>query len=479
MRIVRYISVFTYFCATLIALIGVMVIIGWYAHIVPLIQVYPAWVPMQFNTALGFIGVGLALLSLQCRYTTPTKVLALLTLILGGLTLSEYLMGMSWGIDELFMKHYITVNTMSPGRMAPNTALCFTLTGLGLVMLIQRRFDRGLPGAAIVGALIMGLGTVAFVGYISQVEAAYGWGQWTRMAIHTAIGFMIVGITIVLQEQQAQLKSSYRSPPFLWSWVVGILGITVTVAFWQALYTPPQVIDQLQLEDYQCDLVWMPTGVLIFGLIFSLMLAITVWFAGQFQTQIFTLQQAQVKILELNEQLEQMCYIDGLTGIANRRMFDMTAERELHRAYRNQTPIALIVFDIDYFKAYNDCYGHLQGDDCLRQVAQVIQTMARRSTDLAARYGGEEFVLLLPEADVEAGKTIADDVLYALKALQIPHERSPISEWVSISGGLAAGVPSLSATAADLFIQADQALYQAKQQGRNRVIAHAFQAPLP
>ena len=140
MRIVRYISVFTFACALIITLLGLMVIIGWYAHIIALIQVYPAWVPMQFNTALGFIGVGLALLSLQWRDATPTKVLALLILILGGLTLSEYLMGMSWGIDQLFMKHYITVNTMSPGRMAPNTALCFTLTGLGLVMLIQGLF---------------------------------------------------------------------------------------------------------------------------------------------------------------------------------------------------------------------------------------------------------------------------------------------------------------------------------------------------
>jgi diguanylate cyclase (GGDEF)-like protein len=455
------------------------VIIGWYTHVVALIQVYPAWVPMQFNTALGFICLGLALLSLHFRYATPTKVLALLILILGSLTLSQYLTGISWGIDQLFMKHYITVNTISPGRMAPNTAICFTLSGLALIMLIQGRFYRWLPGAAIVGALIMGLGTVALLGYISQVEAAYGWGQWTRMAIHTAIGFIMVGLTIVLQEQQAERNTSYRSPPFLWSWVVGITGTTVTLAFWQALYKPPQVLSQLKLEEYQQDLMWVPVGVLIFGLAFSLTLSITVWFVVQFQAQIFALQQAQVKILELNEQLEHMCYIDGLTGIANRRMFDMTTVRELRRAYRNQAPVALIVFDIDYFKAYNDFYGHLQGDDCLRQVAQSIQKMARRSTDLAARYGGEEFVLLLPEVPLEAGRTIADDVLYGLKALQIPHERSPISPWVSISAGLTAGIPSLNTTAEDLFIQADQALYQAKQQGRNRVVAQAFQNPMP
>jgi diguanylate cyclase (GGDEF)-like protein len=204
-----------------------------------------------------------------------------------------------------------------------------------------------------------------------------------------------------------------------------------------------------------------------------------VWFVGQFQAQIFALEQAQIKILELNEQLEQMCYIDGLTGIANRRMFDLTVARELRRAYRNQAPVALIVFDIDYFKAYNDCYGHLQGDDCLRQVAQAIQKMARRPTDLAARYGGEEFVLLLPEVPLEAGRMIADDVLYGLQALQIPHERSSISPWVSISAGVASGIPSLNTTVKDLFIQADQALYQAKQQGRNRVVAQAFQTLPP
>jgi|GEM_PF-1827379 diguanylate cyclase (GGDEF)-like protein len=479
MKIVRYIPVFTCLSALVIALLGLTVIIGWYTRIVFLIQVYPAWVPMQFNTALGFVCLGVGLLSLQFRYPTLAKLLALLILMLGGLTLSEYLTGISWGIDQLFMKHYITVNTIFPGRMAPNTAICFTLSGIGLMMLIQGRFYRWFPGSAIVGALIMGLGTVAFLGYISQVEAAYGWGQWTRMAIHTAIGFIIVGLTIVLHEQHIQYYFSHRSPPFLWSWVVGITGTTVTVAFWQALYKPPKVLSQLKLEDYREDLAWVPFGVLVFGLAFSLTLSITVWFVGQFQAQIFALEQAQIKILELNEQLEQMCYIDGLTGIANRRMFDLTVARELRRAYRNQAPVALIVFDIDYFKAYNDCYGHLQGDDCLRQVAQAIQKMARRPTDLAARYGGEEFVLLLPEVPLEAGRMIADDVLYGLQALQIPHERSSISPWVSISAGVASGIPSLNTTVKDLFIQADQALYQAKQQGRNRVVAQAFQTLPP
>ena len=231
MGIARYLSALTLLGALLTTALGGVVMVGWYAHLIPLIQVHPAWVPMQFNTALGFVQLGLALFSIHFRYSTLTKVLAIVVVILGGLTLSQYLTGLSLGIDQLFMEHYITARTISPGRMAPNSALCFLLSGIGLLMLVQRRFDRGLPGAAILGALITGLGTVALLGYISQVEAAYGWGRWTRMALHTAIGFIVVGLTIVLQAQRLQVNRNYRPPAFMWSWVVGITGTTVTVAF--------------------------------------------------------------------------------------------------------------------------------------------------------------------------------------------------------------------------------------------------------
>ena len=489
MGIARYLSALTLLGALLTTALGGVVMVGWYAHLIPLIQVHPNWVPMQFNTALGFAQLGLALFSIHFRYSTLTKVLAIVVVILGGLTLSQYLTGLSLGIDQLFMEHYITTRTISPGRMAPNSALCFLLSGIGLLMLVQRRFDRGLPGAAIVGALITGLGTVALLGYISQVEAAYGWGRWTRMAIHTAIGFIVVGLTIVLQAQRLQVNRNYRPPAFMWSWVVGITGTTVTVAFWQALFSDPvfrlgtldrdrallaKTLLDRALNDRIDYLGWVPFGVLVLGLASSLTLSITVWFVGQFKAQILALQAAQVKILELNEQLEQISYTDSLTGIANRRRFDLVAERELSHARLHQTYLAFIVLDIDYFKIYNDCHGHLRGDEYLRQVAQVIQSSCCRSTSLVARYGGEEFIILLPDADLATGQEIAERILADLKRLRLPHPQSPVSRWITLSAGVTATIPDEETTVDALFTHADQALYHAKAQGRARVVAQAF-----
>ena len=494
MGIARYLSALTLLGALLTTALGGVVMVGWYAHLIPLIQVHPAWVPMQFNTALGFVQLGLALFSIHFRYSTLTKVLAIVVVILGGLTLSQYLTGLSLGIDQLFMEHYITTRT---GRMAPNSALCFLLSGIGLLMLVQRRFDRGLPGAAILGALITGLRTVALLGYISQVEAAYGWGRWTRMALHTAIGFIVVGLTIVLQAQRLQVNRNYRPPAFMWSWVVGITGTTVTVAFWQALFSDPvfrlgtldsALLDSALLESALLDktlldralndrtdyLSWVPFGILVLGLASSLTLSITVWFVGQFKAQILALQAAQVKILELNEQLEQISYTDSLTGIANRRRFDLVAERELSHARLHQTYLAFIIVDIDYFKIYNDYHGHLRGDECLRQVAQALQSSCCRSTSLVARYGGEEFIILLPDADLAAGQEIAERILADLNRLRLPHPQSPVSQWITLSAGVTATIPDAETTVDALFSHADQALYQAKAQGRARVVAQAF-----
>jgi diguanylate cyclase (GGDEF)-like protein len=167
-------------------------------------------------------------------------------------------------------------------------------------------------------------------------------------------------------------------------------------------------------------------------------------------------------------QLQHLATIDGLTSIPNRRAFDMRLDSEWNRAKRTSRSIALLLVDIDHFKQYNDTYGHLAGDDCLRRVARSIAAAATRSSDFVARYGGEEFAVFLPEADVEEAWSIAERTRMAVLELAIPHERSA-ERCVTISVGLAAWTPTPAQAPSALVAAADGALYDSKRSGRNAV----------
>lgn len=170
----------------------------------------------------------------------------------------------------------------------------------------------------------------------------------------------------------------------------------------------------------------------------------------------------------LNSKLETLSLTDALTGIANRRLFDRTLAREWNRALRKHEPLALALIDVDWFKPYNDHYGHPAGDSCLRQIAQALAATVCRSSDLVARYGGEEFVFLAPMTDLAGAQAMAHKVLQAVAALDLPHQVSPVGR-VSVSIGVAALVPSAGTVPEALLQLADAALYQAKNGGRNRV----------
>ncbi|MBC2770263.1 response regulator [Pusillimonas minor] len=179
----------------------------------------------------------------------------------------------------------------------------------------------------------------------------------------------------------------------------------------------------------------------------------------------------QVRLKAKADMLEEMSHIDGLTQIANRRSFDLTLAREASRLSRNGLPMALLMIDIDYFKPYNDNYGHGRGDECLIKVAAALRKAVSRPGDLLARYGGEEFAAILPETDLGQARAVAQRLCDALRQLALPHEFSPVAPHVSISVGCTAMVLQDPADAAALFQQADLALYEAKRQGRNRIVA--------
>jgi diguanylate cyclase (GGDEF)-like protein len=179
---------------------------------------------------------------------------------------------------------------------------------------------------------------------------------------------------------------------------------------------------------------------------------------------------AQEQLRHSNEQLEALSMQDGLTGVANRRAFDRHLAREWSRAMRRGASLGLLMVDVDHFKAYNDRYGHLEGDDCLRKLAQTMAMTLKRPGDLFARYGGEEFAVVLAETTEEGAARMAERMRSEVAALGIPHDTSPVGPRVTVSVGVACAVPQPVSTPAALVQRADDALYSAKQEGRDRVV---------
>jgi diguanylate cyclase (GGDEF)-like protein/PAS domain S-box-containing protein len=178
---------------------------------------------------------------------------------------------------------------------------------------------------------------------------------------------------------------------------------------------------------------------------------------------------AEEKLISLQKELEALSFKDGLTDIANRRKFDLALELEWTSARRSTQPLSLIMIDVDFFKQYNDHYGHIQGDECLKKIAQSLSLAATRPRDIVARFGGEEFVLLLPESDENAARQVAERCHRMVEALNIPHETSLAERFVTISMGVGTIKSFSEMKPTHLIEAADKLLYKAKQNGRNRI----------
>lgn len=174
------------------------------------------------------------------------------------------------------------------------------------------------------------------------------------------------------------------------------------------------------------------------------------------------------RLAEMNRELERLSVTDGLTGLANRRYFNEFLSREWLRGQRGQEPFSVIMIDVDYFKEYNDYYGHLEGDVCLQKVSWALQDALCRAGDLLARYGGDEFVVILPRTDIHGASELAAAFHARARELAISHKQSPVSSIVTLSIGIACVVPNPNLSSAQLVAMADKALYQAKQAGRNQ-----------
>lgn len=181
------------------------------------------------------------------------------------------------------------------------------------------------------------------------------------------------------------------------------------------------------------------------------------------------IEQQKVELEKTNRDLKQLSFKDPLTGVWNRRKYDQTIAMEWRRCLRYKRPIALILLDIDYFKEFNDSYGHMAGDECLIKIGEMLKNSLSRSSDMVARYGGEEFIVLLPDSGKEDVIKVADMLRLKTESMNIPHEKSSVSNYVTVSIGVTSTVPDNNSSYEDLFKVADRALYHAKKAGRNQV----------
>jgi PAS domain S-box-containing protein len=279
--------------------LGSIVLFGWYTHNITLIQVSTTFVPMQYNTAIGFLFCGLGILSLSFGFKRVAMIFASIAGLIGFLTLLQYIFGVDFGIDQLLMKHYITVQTSHPGRMAPNTAICFGLSGLAL--LIKTNFKRlkyCSHTVGILGSIVIALGIVAFSGYLSGINTAYGWGNLTRMAIHTSSGFIIVGIAIfVFVWNEDMINKSVIIPRWL-AFPVGIGAVTASTAMWQALRSS-YAADNSEASVF-------PLVVLVFGLIMSLLLTVTIWLAQKSWSTALKIKKANEDLCKNNTSIDNL-----------------------------------------------------------------------------------------------------------------------------------------------------------------------------
>jgi diguanylate cyclase (GGDEF)-like protein len=284
------------------------------------------------------------------------------------------------------------------------------------------------------------------------------------------------------------LQATSRPLNYLWLLLWAIVGATCGTKFirnWRtsilAIFFGFIIIAIIAYYAFQLGW-WIPIVTPMVALL-SVAIAITIWELGRdlrlsykrLEEYARDLEQKvsdrTIELQQANWELSRLAHVDGLTQIANRRSFDEHLSKEWQRHLREQQPLSLILIDIDYFKRYNDCYGHQGGDDCLIKVAQAINSVPQRPSDLVARYGGEEFVVILPNTQTEGAFIFTNSIQKAIKKLAIPHEKSDVNEYVTLSLGLACLIPTPETSAEQLIAYADQSLYQAKEQGRDRAIS--------
>jgi diguanylate cyclase (GGDEF)-like protein len=421
---------------------------GWVAGIPALTSVSPGLVSMKANTAIGFLLLAAAIYCESSRQNLKCqKILALGTMTLGILTLLEYGPGINLHIDQALFQD--SVHSRYPGRMSPITAANFVL--LAAAMLVPRfRWSDYLKEIL---ALVVALSsTFAIVGYIYAVPALYGAvsSSSTAMALHTGASFFLLALGFLFVERAAGFVRVFEGPSIASMVARYMVPIAVLV---------PVVLGAVFIRSR-----WNlghPHLVMALSVVSDMiLLVVLIWVLA------FMIRRVEAE----RELAKHQAETDRLTGTYNRRFFEASLESEVERARRYGSPLALLLFDVDGFKQFNDRYGHLTGD---RVLAQLVRQCERnlRAPDVLCRYGGEEFAIIAPETTGEAGMALARRIREGVEAMRV----DDLPETITISIGVAAWEQSF-ATNEDLIAAADSALYRAKNSGRNREYLYSKKA---
>jgi len=368
----------------------------------------------------------------------------------------------------------------------------------GLILLAQGaiatlELDDWLARANSLAALCLGLSVVsllaslaliwAFVRYVANSEEARQEAELAHLSLHEAMEALPIGLAVydpqdrlVLINREASEMNPYRGGGDL-------LGQSYEALIRRSLERG-EIPDALGREDEWLQQRLAGRGKLSTPLLRHLSdgrwmhfyeIGTPSGYLVMMRLNVTELVQKAKALENSNARLEHLSTTDGLTGLANRRAFDDCLKSEWQRSTRNQQPLSMLMIDIDFFKLYNDHYGHLAGDACLRQMAAILFDCAQRSGELVARYGGEEFAMLLPSADAEAAVIVAQRCLNELAKARIPHAMSQVSPWLTCSIGLATVVAGKELTPETLVQSADEALYRVKSAGR----AHFYVGACP
>jgi diguanylate cyclase (GGDEF)-like protein len=322
--------------------------------------------------------------------------------------------------------------------------------------------------------------TLAIVGYAYGANSLYRIGPYTSIALHTALSFFVLALSVLAADTRhgfAKIATSDTAGGLVSRRLLPTIPFLLFGLGW------------LRLEGQRAGLYDLSFGLalVVLGSAATCVIALASTAITLHRTDV-TRQCAEARIKSLNVELEQrvqertqqldaankaleqLSLQDGLTKLANRRFFDSHLAAQLALLRRHRRSLALVLCDIDGFKAYNDRYGHQAGDECLERVAAAIRSCCRRPADMAARYGGEEFAMILPETESVGAMAIAEAAREAVAQLKILNGGFPTAPCISISGGVAVLSGKIDATAPQLIKTADQALYEAKRLGRNRMI---------
>lgn len=478
--------------SVLVACTSVGVLCGAFFDI-PLVAGSTSLASMKVNTACSLVAAATALWLLhtsspKSAWPRVARGLAVLVVAFGSLSLLEDIFGIELGIDQLILRNSArATDILHPGRMAPSAAFNLAFIGLALLALKSRRPKLAASAHWLLVPPLL-VATLATVGYAYGVSALYEVKPYIAMAPHTALSFLVLGLCLLAADSEHGFASvatsdtaggvvSRRLLPtlpailFVLGWVClqgqlhGLydtrFGLALMVLFSTTVCIVAVASTAITLQ--KVDLTRKRAEAEILSLNVGLELRV--------QERTHELAQVSAQLSEVNSSLEKLSRQDGLTGLANRRCFDSYLSDQIATARRHKRPLALVLCDVDSFKAYNDHYGHQAGDECLKLVAAALQSCCRRAADMAARYGGEEFAMILPETELDDAVRIAEAAREAIANLRIPHEKSSTVPYVTISGGVAVVPRRAVMSALHLIKEADENLFQAKHLGRNQMVS--------